>query len=458
MKGTIDPGSFRDPAGSVFRYKDEVYRQITEVGKADYDALMSTGLYDALIAKQLLIAHKEVKNDFDLSAYKIIKPKTIPFISYPYEWSFSQLKDAALVTLEIQKVALAYGMELKDASGYNIQFLDGKPIFIDTLSFRKRATDAPWEGYGQFCRHFLAPLALMAKVDIELNKLLITAIDGIPLDTANKLLPRTTKLKPGIFMHLSLHARSQAKHAATTAATPKQTKVSTTALLGIISSLGSTVRSLRPKSPHTEWADYYNFTNYNSSSFGEKKKLVKTLIKKTKATQVLDIGANNGLFSRVAAEVSELVISADIDPFAVEHNYLTLKQNNEKSILPLKLDLINPSPAIGWANNERQNITKRCQSIDLVMALALVHHLALSNNVPLPKIFEYFTQLAPYLLIEFVPKEDSQVKKLLATRKDIFPDYTIEGFEAAAKKYYKVTQKVPIKNSHRVLYLLERKG
>ena len=458
MKGIVDPGSFRDPAGSIFRHKDEVYRQITVAGKDDYDALMSSGLYDALIAKQLLIAHKEVKNDFGVSAYKIIKPQKIPFISYPYEWSFSQLKDAALATLEIQKTALAHGMELKDASGYNIQFLDGKPIFIDTLSFRKRIADAPWEGYGQFCRHFLAPLALMAKVDIELSKLLIAAIDGIPLDIATKLLPRTTKIKPGIFMHLSLHARSQAKHAATAASMPKTAKVTTTSLVGIISSLESTIRSLKPKNSPTEWADYYNFTNYDSSSFNEKKQLVKTLIKKTKATHVLDLGANNGLFSRVAAEVSEFVVSADIDPFAVEHNYITLKQNSEKTILPLKFDLINPSPAIGWANNERQNIANRCSDIDLVMALALVHHLALSNNVPLAMIFEYFSQLGPYLLIEFVPKQDSQVKKLLATRKDIFPDYTINGFEAAAKKYYKIVQKAPIKNTQRVLYLLERKG
>jgi predicted nicotinamide N-methyase len=299
----------------------------------------------------------------------------------------------------------------------------------------------------------------MAKVDVDLERLLIPNIDGIPLEIANKLLPRRAKFKPGVFMHISMHAKSQTKHANTNVQTVQKTaKVSDNALLGILSSLESTVKSLQLKKPNTEWADYYTFTNYNEPAFNEKKQLVQSFVQKTGAKTVLDMGANNGLFSRVAAEVSDFVISADIDPFAVEQNYLTVKQNGEQNILPVKFDIVNPSPAIGWNNHERQTLAERAKNVDVVMALALVHHLAISNNVPLEKVFEYFTSLGKNLIIEFVPKGDSQVDKLLVTRKDIFSDYNIIGFEEAAKPYYKLVEKTAIKGTKRTLYLFERKA
>ncbi|MFO0882199.1 MAG: hypothetical protein U0491_02005, partial [Candidatus Saccharimonadales bacterium] len=197
---------------------------------------------------------------------------------------------------------------------------------------------------------------------------------------------------------------------------------------------------------------------YNEPAFNEKKQLVQDFVKLSGAKTVLDMGANNGLFSRVAGEVADFVISADIDPFAVEENYKTVKRNKEQNILPIKFDIVNPSPAIGWGNAERQVLQNRAKNVDTVMALALVHHLAISNNVPLGRVFEYFTNLGKYLLIEFVPKGDSQVDKLLATRKDIFPDYTIKGFEESAKPYYKLVKKSAIAGTKRTLYLFERKA
>ena len=212
------PGSFRDPAGFIFTHAGQLYRQVNQAGQADYDALMQSGLYDLLRSKGLLIGHEEVIGEDHIGPsagrYKLLRPEKVPFISYPYEWSFSQLQDAALATLRIQKLALGKGLVLKDSSAYNIQFLAGRPVLIDTLSFTKYSEGQPWQAYKQFCQHFLAPLALAAKLDASLIKLLATHIDGIPLPLAAKLLPHRSMLSPGLLMHIGLHSRSQVRNSA----------------------------------------------------------------------------------------------------------------------------------------------------------------------------------------------------------------------------------------------------
>ncbi len=189
--------SFRDPSGFLFSRNGALYRQINRVYADDYDHLISSGLYDQLVKSGLLIPHREVseKPVYPELAVKVIQPELVPFISYPYEWSFSQLKDAALATLAIQKRSIKAGMSLKDASAYNIQFINGKPTLIDTLSFEIYKEGKPWDAYRQFCQHFLAPLALMARVDVRLGQLLRVFIDGIPLDLASRLLPASTRAK-----------------------------------------------------------------------------------------------------------------------------------------------------------------------------------------------------------------------------------------------------------------------
>ena len=202
--------SFRDPSGFVFWSKENIFRQVNQPYRQDYDFLMSSGLYDTLVEKELLISHQEV-DQFprdQLSFYKIIKPERIAFISYPYEWCFSQLKDASLLTLHIQKTALEFGMSLKDCSAYNVQFRYGKPVFIDTLSFERYKEGDPWKAYRQFCQHFLAPLALMSHIDLRLNQLSRVFVDGIPLDLTSNLLPFKTRFSLALFVHIHLHAKS----------------------------------------------------------------------------------------------------------------------------------------------------------------------------------------------------------------------------------------------------------
>lgn len=452
--------SFRDPSGFLFHRDGALYRQVNQKYQPDYDHLMQSGLYQKLVNAGLLIAHQEtaISPEQPEIAYRVLQPDLVSFISYPYEWSFGQLKDAALATLAIARQALDAGMLLKDASAYNIQFHLGKPVLIDTLSFEKYQEGRPWVAYRQFCQHFLAPLALMAFNDVRMNQLLRVYIDGVPLDLASKLLPGKTRWNFGLATHIHLHAGAQKKYAdqaVDKAAAEK--RVSKLSLLGLLDNLEGTVRGLKWAPQGTEWADYYDATNYTREAFELKKSLVSACIERVNPAQVWDLGANNGEFSRLATTKGIHTVAFDIDPSAVEKNYEAVKVNSEKKMLPLVQDLTNPSPGIGWDNRERESLAERGPA-DLVLALALIHHLAISNNVPLDRLAATFAELGRWLVIEFVPKEDSQVQRLLATREDIFDQYDQGGFEAAFASSFDLVEKTPIVGSKRTLYLMKAKG
>lgn len=451
------PSSFRDPSGVVFFQHGFIYRQVNTIYKEDYDHLINSGLYETLKDAELLIPHKEVDIGYAISdsAYKIIKPESIPFISYPYEWCFSQLRDAALTTLKIQKTALDFGMSLKDCSAYNIQFRKGKPVFIDTLSFEKYPEGQPWVAYRQFCQHFLAPLTLMSYRDIRLNQLLRTYIDGVPIGLASSLLPVRTRFKFSLLSHIHLHAKTQ-KHFAHKTVNTSTRKMSRLSFLGIIDSLESATRKLKWQAQGTEWADYYEDTNYSSEALQHKKQIVAEFLDFINPENVWDIGANVGIFSRIASDKGIQTTSFDIDPAAVEKSYLECIKNGETNILPLLLDLTNPSPGIGWDNQERMSWIERGPA-DTVLALALIHHLAISNNLPLDKIADLFNRICRRsVIVEFVPKSDSQVQRLLSTREDIFPDYTQRVLENEFKKYFTIRRSIKLRESKRTLYLLQR--
>ncbi len=452
------PSSFRDPSGFLFRRDGTLYRQVNQVYAEDFRLLMESGLHDKLIEKGLLIPHREVDvpPPRPEPAFKILEPELVPFISYPYEWSFSQLQDAALTTLRIQRMALKRGMTLKDASAYNIQFHQGRPVLIDTLSFTAYQEDTPWVAYRQFCQHFLAPLALMAHKDVRLGSLLRTGIDGVPLDLASSLLPGRTRLNPGLLMHIHAHAASQKKHE-DRQKSARGTKVSRNALTGILDSLRGAISKLSWKPAGTEWGAYYSDTNYSDQALARKRELVASLLERTDAETAWDLGANNGFFSRVASEKGMFTVASDIDPVAVENNWREVKEKGERNILPLLMDLTNPSPDLGWDHSERTSFLGRGPA-GVVFALALIHHLAISNNVPLPLLASFFARAGRWLIIEFVPKGDSQVDRLLATREDVFPDYHREGFEAAFGTEFEIVASEEIEGSKRTLYLLKKRA
>ena len=362
---------------------------------------------------------------------------------------------AALTTLEIQKRAIERKMSLKDSSAYNIQFRQGKPVLIDTLSFEAYREGEPWVAYRQFCQHFLAPLALMAYKDVRLSQLLRVYRDGAPLDLASSLLPAKTRLNPALLVHVHLHARSQKHFAAKPTALSGRT-MSRMAFLGLLDNLERAVSNLKWRPQGTEWVDYVQDSDYSTHALQHKQDLVSTFLDKTHAKIVWDLGANTGSFSRVAAAKGMLTVSADSDPACVEINYLRCLDEGETNILPLLLDVTNPSPGIGWENKERMSLIERGPA-DALLALALVHHLAISSNLPFAKIASFSGQICKWLIIEFVPKNDHQVQRLLLTREDIFPGYTQQGFESEFCTRFSIHQSIKLEDSDRTLYLMERR-
>lgn len=449
--------SFRDPAGYVFRGDGVLYRAIRGPGRPHYDMLMSSGLYKELVAANLLVPHEEVPLERDRpgDVDKVIRPEEIPFISYPYEWSFSQIQDAALATLEIEKRALRSGMTLVDASAYNIQFLRGRPVLIDTLSLRQAVEGEPWTAYGQYCRHFLAPLVLMGFKDIRLGQLLRVHLDGIPLDLASSLLPFRTRRRLPLLLHLHIHAKSQKRFEGRQVRVARG-KVGRQALLGLVDSLESGTRRLHWSASGTEWADYYDDTNYTAEGLDDKRKTVEEFIGEVRPRTVWDLGGNIGTFGRIAAAAGVYTVSFDIDPACVETNYIRVRREKEMNLLPLLLDLANPSPGTGWENKERMTLFERGPA-DAVLALALLHHLAIGNNVPLAKAARFFARTGRHILIEFVPKSDSQVRRLLVTREDIFGAYTQNEFERTFGEIFTIKRRVPLSGSDRTLYVMDRK-
>jgi hypothetical protein len=347
-------------------------------------------------------------------------------------------------------------MSLKDASAFNIQFADGSPIFIDTLSFERYEEGKPWIAYRQFCMHFLAPLALMSYCDIRFSEWFRVSVDGVPLDLAATILPFRSRLTPSLFMHIHLHAKSQKHYGGKMVEKKKLSAgMSRFALLAMVDNLECAIKRLDWNSEGTEWADYYQDTNYSLNGLSRKKELVAEYIKYSAAQSVWDLGANDGTYSRISSSMGIETVSFDIDPACVENNYRAVKSGREKHLLPLYQDLTNPSPGIGWASNERASLASR-GPCDLAMALALVHHLAISNNVPLCLIASYFATLCKWLIIEFVPKDDSQVKRLLATRADIFDRYEVESFESEFQRCFEIVRKSTVKDSCRLIYLMKR--
>jgi hypothetical protein len=304
----------------------------------------------------------------------------------------------------------------------------------------------------------MAPLALMAYRDVRLGRLLRNHIDGIPLDLASRLLPARTWLSLGLLVHLHLHASAQRRYAGKSMSAKRAgRRVSRQALLGLVESLEAAVRRLDWRPVGTEWANYEQFHGYSEADLTEKRRLVGEFLDRVRPASVWDLGANVGTFSRIASGRGISTIAFDFDPAAVELNYRRVQEEKDGKLLPFVMDLTNPSPALGWAGSERMSLAER-GPVGAVFALALVHHLAISNNVPLGMVAEFLASLSRWLLIEFVPKDDPQVQRLLVSREDIFPQYSADGFESAFREHFVTHRREPVGESGRWLYWMERRG
>jgi hypothetical protein len=310
-------------------------------------------------------------------------------------------------------------------------------------------------GYRQFCEHFLAPLALTSAVDHRLSQLCRAEIDGVPLDLAARLLPWRARPRFGLAVHIRLHAALQ-KSQARSSPGSRSGRVSRRGALGLVESLAATVRGLRWKPSRAGWATYYQDNTYSGQEFERKASLVAEFLERTGSKSVWDLGANTGYFSRLACERGLHTIAFDLDPACVERNYLDARQQKLTNLLPFRLDLLNPSPASGWLNQERASIFER-GTPDLVLALALVHHLAIAGNQPLENLAEFFARLAPWLVIEFVPETDPQAELLRAQRRGIHHRYDRQHFETCFEKHFTNVIAEPVTEAGRVLYLMRRR-
>jgi ribosomal protein L11 methylase PrmA len=460
---TRDPASWRDPSGFVYLRDGVVHRQIAPSYAPDWEAFSASPLAARLVTEGKLLPWSEAGPDaaFDADAAAVIRPETLDFISYPYEWTFGELRDAALLTLDVELAALEGGFSLKDASAYNVQFRGVRPVLIDHLSFERRVTETPWPAYRQFCEHFLAPLALMARRDVRCGLLLRGYPDGIPVDLAVDLLPGRTRLSFGLATHLHLHARAQRSQADDGPAASRA-RLSLVRLKALIGNLRSTVSGLHWEPEGTEWADYAELEHPSydaAASAGARGKasLVAQMLGEGNGRTCWDLGANAGAYSRIAAGQGFRVLAFDVDPAAAERHYRSLVRDGRTDTTPLVMDLADPSPSLGWAERERAGLLERANA-DLILALALVHHLAIGRNVPLPMVFDLFARLAHEGVVEWVPREDPMVQRMLSGRVDIFDRYTEEGFREALAGRFDVVERSPIEGSRRVLYRLRRRS
>ena len=450
------PSSFRDPAGYVFREDGTVKRAVTPYGSTDFEHFYSSGLHHRLLRHQSILDFHREPAPSGSGLHAILTPEQIPFISYPYEWSFDQLRDAAMLTLQIQEEALACGLSLKDASAFNVQFLGARPVFIDHTSFE--IDDAgPWVAYEQFCRHFLAPLLLMRYRDPAWNRYLRADLEGPALPLVSRLLPRRTWLQPDTLFNIHLHARSQSGAPSNKPARP-QPGLKKNILHSLRHAIERLAAPTGPPTGQSVWVDYETSrAHYTDSALDSKLSCVRETLFRLRPHLTFDLGANSGIYSNQAALAGSYCIALDSDPACVNQHYRAQRAARGQSILPLVMSLENPSPDSGFDLQERSSLVQRGPA-DFALVLALIHHLRLTARAPFTRIAAFLSSLTNEALIEFVPLTDPMAQKLLAGRSTGFDDYTLTGFQQAFDRYFTLQHCVDLPGTQRSLWLLRRKG
>lgn len=450
------PSSYRDPSGYIFNKNNVLYRQVNKVFSEHFDFFIASGCYEKLVKKGLLIRHETVTENMtgDKEWYATLKPEPVGFISFPYEWSFDMLKDAALLTLNLLKEALASDMILKDATPYNIQWHNGQLVFIDTLSFEKYDETIPWIAYRQFCENFLSPLLLAHHSGRPIQELMLAYSDGIPLQITQSLLPWRTKFSIHTYLHIHLHAKYSERNSLQQSG--KKTSFSKKKLLNLVASLEKLINTLKLPESKSTWSEYYDEASQRPDYLKNKQQIIQQWIEKIKPIRTAaDLGANTGEFSKLTAAKNIKTIAADFDAFCINALYNKVKKTGEKNILPLILDLSKPSPAIGVNNEERDSFINRT-NVDLILALALIHHLVIGKNIPMDKIAAFFHRICQHLIIEFVPKQDEKVQFMLQQKEDIYPGYNEPGLISSFSTYFSIEDEQAIPGTTRTLYLMKR--
>ncbi len=460
-----EPGSFRDRDSRVVVSGDAIYRALSPEGAEDWDALSASPLLAELTSSGRVIGTREVDSSVagigqDLlptGVTRVLEHDRVPFVSYPYEWTFSMLQDAAKLQLEIGAEALESGLNLKDATPYNVQFIGSKPTFIDIGSFEKKVEGEPWIAYRQFCMLYLYPLLFQAHKDIPFHPWMRGSIDGIQPIDAIKVFSLRDRLRRGVFVHTSLHARLDRranKSGPGSAEENKQTRqVKPSQVKAQLESMNRLVSKLKWKAGETSWSGYRQSNTYSDDDDKRKQAFVAEVAAAKRPTLTWDMGCNDGAYSRIAAESSDRVVAFDFDHATVEALYRSLKQEGNTKILPLVSNLADPSPALGWRGLERKPLVDR-GAPDLMLALALIHHVSISANIPIADFLQWARDMGTTLLIEFPKRTDPMVRALLANKHEgANPDYEEGNFERELEKRFNIERREELPSGDRILFL-----
>ncbi len=457
----IDEGSFRDPDARVVYSNDSVYRIVYPSGFKKFDFIQKI-LKNKSIAEYLIeteVANQEEVKLLQLdneTNVRVFKHKKIDYISYPYEWSFHRLKDAALHHLNLHINLLKNDATLIDAYSYNIQFNNHSPIFIDIMSIKEYTEGEFWVGHKQFCESFLNPLVLKSKLGVDYNNWFKGNLEGISTGDLSKLLKFRHMFSWNIFYNIFLLNFFEKKYKKNEdLKKTKNKKLKKNYYLSILTNLASFIENLKPKKISSVWGEYSRDNTYDDDEKRNKYQFVSDYFNKTKFNRVLDLGCNNGEYSKIALNSGcDNVIGLDFDLNAIDEAYLISKKER-LNFFPLYFDVSNPSSNIGWRQKERKGFTERL-NFDTVLALAFEHHLAIAKNIPLEDVISWITSLAPKGIIEFVPKNDQTIQSMMTLKGDIFPDYNLENFKRHLSNKTKITSEKIVSKSGRTLFCFEK--
>ena len=448
----------------MFHHEGRLLRSIFSPAINDFAYLESCGLTEKLIANEALVAHTDIDiaslplSDWPLKPERVIAPIELPWISYSHEWTHGQLQAAALHTLDVMLTAIEHGMWLQDAASSNIQFVGSKPTLIDTLSLVRYTEGSLWAGYGQFCRHFLAPMVLMHAFDSRMAGMLLQFPDGIPLELTSALLPKLSWLNPGIVAHIHMHAKATREAGSRPQAEASRGTLSKIQLLGLLDSLRGLVLANGPKidANRSQWGGYDAEDGYTDKARSSKEEIISGWLKSISGQVTVDYGANAGRYSRLAAQFSQSVLAVEPDTMAAELLFArTVEYQDEVTgIQTVRMDVLAPSPGIGLHGTERPGWFERLNA-DTVMALALIHHLCLAAGIPLQEVVRTLSRGTKHLILEWVPSDDPQAKRLGASRSRTFSDYTQPALEQYLTEFGIIRGKRDVEDSMRTLYLVE---
>ncbi len=454
-----EPGSFRDRNGRVFYRGGAVFRGLSAAAVTQWQILSATRFFSRLMREGKLVQTEFLDpatlDLADIGPWAgVLQHATIPFISYPYEWSFEMLKDAALLQLEILRTGLDEDVILKDASAFNVQWVGTRPVFIDIVSFERLAPGEPWVGYRQFCQMFLYPLLLQAHKGIPFQPWLRGNIDGIEPEHCNNLMSLRDRLRSGVLAHVYLQAKLQARFAATTSDIKRDLRAggfNKELIRSNLSRLTKLVQRLTRRGGRSQWSEYATEHNYTDDDHAAKAAFVDDIIAAHSWGLVWDIGCNTGAYARIASKNARYVVAMDADELAVDRLYQSLKAEANPSILPLLVNVADPSPNLGWRGLERKALPERGRP-DLTLCLALIHHVAITANIPIKEFVDWLAGLGSALVIEFVTKQDPMVQQLLRNKRDDYEDYNLEGFESCLAGAFTVKRRSVLASGTRVLY------